>query len=90
MPNAYWLAGLRYYYYYYYYLILLLLLPPASGRTSLQGSASGVMECWYTRAARLPVTVIFFFRKQYHDHMLHTNIAPVSYTHLTLPTKLIV
>lgn len=28
---------------------------PLSGMRSLQGNASGVMECWYTRAVKLPV-----------------------------------
>jgi len=28
---------------------------PASGRTSLQGKDKGVMECWYTSDAKLPV-----------------------------------
>lgn len=27
---------------------------PTSGSSSLQGSARGVIECWYTKAARLP------------------------------------
>ena len=36
----------------------------------MQGSASGVMECWYTRAARLPVTV---HKKNGITITLHTN-----------------
>ena len=28
---------------------------PGSGSSSLHGRASGVMECWYTKAARLPI-----------------------------------
>lgn len=31
---------------------------PLSGRMSLQGRARGVMECWQTRAVRLPVSEI--------------------------------
>ena len=27
---------------------------PGSGSSSLHGRASGVIECWYTKAARLP------------------------------------
>lgn len=37
------------------YLFCTLTSIPLSGMRSLQGNASGVMECWYTRAVKLPV-----------------------------------
>ena len=37
------------------YLFRTLTSIPLSGMRSLQGNARGVMECWYTRAVKLPV-----------------------------------
>ena len=36
---------------------------PGSGSSSLHGRASGVMECWYTKAARLPTIQKYYCRE---------------------------